>query len=216
MQLERPSTPGCAALPPGVACAQPPPRLRFPGGAQAGRPRNWSPPRPWGGDGKGPARSPSRFSEPRLPDPQRPQRPHLRSSPGLRACPAQGRGSVPGAPRVVEAQRALAGVPAPRPLPPALTVRARRSGRAASQAEQQQERQQAARRAARAPGPPAHAAAAAASLPALPRLLLRPQGAEIRRRAPRGGGRPGRFRRRAGERRAPWGSRGRACAPGGR
>lgn len=89
--------------------------------------------------------------------------------------------------------------------PPALTVGARRSARAAGQTEQQQERQQAARRVARASGPPAHAAAAAASLPARPRLLPRPRGAEIRRRAPRGGGRPGRFRRRAGEPRAPRG-----------
>lgn len=125
-------------------------------------------------------------------------------------------GSAPARPRGGEASRARPASSRPSgdwrgpraaPAPTALTVRPRRSGRAAGQAEHQQERQQAARRAARAPGPPAHAAAAA-YLPARPRLLLRPQGAEIRRRALRGGGRPGRFRRRAGKRRTPRGSPG--------
>ena len=116
--------------------------------------------------------------------------------------PGPGAGERPGRARRRPGRRS----PLPRRAcsPPALTVRARRPGHAEGQAEQRQERQQAPRREAGAPGPPGHAAAAA-SLPARPRLLLRPQGAEIRRRAPRGGGRAGRFRRQARELRAPRG-----------
>lgn len=140
------------------------------------------------------------MSEPRPLDPRPAPQAQAPSppSPGAEERPGRARlGLGPGRGRPRRRARSLS----------ALTVCARRPGRAAGQAEQQQqqqqERQQAARREARAPGPPGHTTAT--SHPARPRLLLRPGGAEIRRRAPRGGGRAGRFRRRVGERRAPRG-----------
>lgn len=101
-------------------------------GAQATRPQHWSPPRPWGGDGKARARSPSCFLEPRLPDPQRPVRPHLRSSPELRTGPAQGRRSVPGAPSKGWQDPRAAPAPTPTHRPRAVPLRRSRPGRAAA------------------------------------------------------------------------------------
>lgn len=210
MQAERPSTPSRAGRgSPGGERASPlararPPLAPGPPGARAGPLRICFPQPRTGPEAEKPAREalPLLGAPPSDPPPAPSYQAPRQPGPGAGERPGRA-GQSPGR-RPPTPRRACS--------PPALTVRARRWGHAEGQAEQRQERQQAPRREAGAPGPPGHAAA---SLPARPRLLLPPQGAEIRRRTPQGGGRPGRFRRQARELRAPRGPaewRRRRCA----
>lgn len=140
------------------------------------------------------AGSPSCLSAPRLPGP------HARAP----RRPGPGAGRRPGAPGVVEAppgpspSRPRAAPPSARThRPRPALLRRRGPGRAAAGAGAGGE---AGGSRPGAPGP-CRRRLAPGALP----LRLRPRGAKIRRRAPAGRARPGSFRRRAGERRAPRG-----------